>query len=76
MKFARNEVKSERLDRILRMPDVVKAVGVSRSSIYVWTQNGAFPPCLRIGVRAIGWRESEIQKYIADRSALWPSVKQ
>lgn len=47
-------------ERMLRLPDVLSAVGMSRSWLYGAMAHGDFPRPLRLGKRAIGWREADI----------------
>jgi prophage regulatory protein len=49
---------------ILRMPDVMKLTGLSRSSIYLMISNGSFPRQVSLGARAVGWRESDIHDWL------------
>jgi len=56
------------MEKILRMPDVMARVGVSKPTIYLWIKNGAFPAPLKIGPRASGWLVAEIDAWIADRA--------
>lgn len=53
-----------RNDRIIRLPEVIRLTGLSRSSIYAFMQKGCFPQRKKIGLRAVGWLESEIVKWI------------
>lgn len=55
-------------DRLMRLPEVVNIVQRSRTSIYYDVKAGRFPEPLRIGQRAIAWRESDIQKWITTRA--------
>ena len=55
-------------DRILRINEVSKIVGISRSSIYNYMKNGSFPEKIRLGVRMVGWLESHIQTWIAEHT--------
>jgi prophage regulatory protein len=52
---------------ILRLPKVLQATALSRSSIYVMMAEGRFPKPLKLGERAVGWPEAEIA--IAARDA-------
>ena len=56
------------LDRLLRLEDVVKAISLSRSSIYELMRDGRFPRPVRIGRRngAVAWRHSDISKYLSE----------
>jgi prophage regulatory protein len=55
--------------RILRRRDVEKRVGLSRSSIYSRVQDGKFPRPVNLGARAVGWLESEIDNWLAEKVA-------
>jgi len=56
------------IDRILRLPEVINYTGLSRSTIYSYMKNGRFPyACEMGGMRAIGWKESAILKWIGER---------
>jgi prophage regulatory protein len=52
---------------ILRLPDVKARTGLSRSTIYLYMNEGTFPESVSLGVRAIGWLESEIDKWVTER---------
>jgi prophage regulatory protein len=53
-------------DRIVRLRTVLDRTGLSRSTVYRKMQEGTFPPQLKISVNGTGWRESEINRWIAD----------
>ena len=61
------------VQRILRRPQVLERTGDSRSTLYAKMAAGIFPRPVRIGPRAVGWVESEIDEYvmalIAERDA-------
>lgn len=52
---------------ILRLQDVKKRTGLSRSSIYLRMKDKAFPISISLGGRAIGWLESDIDEWIVTR---------
>ena len=54
-------------DRLLRLGDVLVRSGLSRSTIYRKMREGSFPEPLKVGVRAVRWRESEIESWLASR---------
>lgn len=56
-------------DIILRLPRVSEITGLGRSSIYDAIQRGEFPRPLKLGMRASGWRMSEVQQWIARQTA-------
>jgi len=53
--------------RILRLPQVRTATGLSRSSIYAKVKEGSFPRYISLGARSVGWLESEVQAWIDER---------
>ena len=53
-------------NRILRRPEVEQWTGLSRSTIYRKIAEGTFPAQLRISVHGAGWRESDINRWVAD----------
>lgn len=59
---------------VLRLPEVIVRTGLKRSSIYLRINRGEFRP-LRLGPRAIGFLESEIDAWIAARSRVGVRVQ-
>jgi prophage regulatory protein len=53
--------------QILRLPQVCKVTGLGRSMIYQLESQHLFPSRVRIGLRAVGWVESEVQVWLASR---------
>jgi prophage regulatory protein len=53
-------------DRIVRMKTVLARAGLSRSTIYRKIAEGTFPAQVRISVNGAGWKESDIDRWIAD----------
>ena len=56
------------MPKILRLPDVIKNTGLSRSTIYAFMKEGKFPQNICLGIRARGWNENDIQAWINSRS--------
>lgn len=54
---------------ILRLPEVISLVGLSRSSIYQMMNAGIFPRAVSLGPRAVGWRTGDIRSWLKDRTA-------
>jgi len=54
-------------ERILRLPQVKALCGLSRSSIYTLMNAGRFPKHINLGIRSVGWIESECQTWVADQ---------
>lgn len=55
-------------DRLLRLPELVRTVGLTRSSIYRHIKAGKFPPPVKLG-SASAWVESEVQAWITHQIA-------
>lgn len=55
-------------DRILRRPEVEARTGLSRSTIYLWIQQGGFPKPVALGARLVGWRESDVTAWLEART--------
>ena len=53
--------------RILRRPQVETRVGYGRSAIYEQMAAGTFPKPIKLGPRAVGWLEEEINAWLASR---------
>ena len=54
-------------ERFLRLSDVKDRTGLSRSTIYLKISKGTFPRHIRLGVRCVGWLESEIDAWMQAR---------
>lgn len=54
---------------IKRLNDVKSIVGLSRSSIYAMMATGNFPKSIPLGLRSVGWLESDIQDWIDSKVA-------
>ena len=52
---------------ILRLPDVKRSTGLSRSTIYMRVAEGKFPKPVSLGGRAVGWLEEEVQNWLQNR---------
>ena len=56
-------------EKILRLPEVQKRTGLSRSTLYTKIKQGSFPKPISLGVRAVGFVEAEISDWIDRRIA-------
>ena len=57
------------MDKILRFPEVVALVGLSKASLYRMISAGQFVPQVRLGERSVGFRASEVAAWIESRKA-------
>jgi prophage regulatory protein len=60
-------------DRIIRLKTVLSRTGLSRSTIYRKITEGTFPSQLSISIHGAGWRESDINRWIADQVSWRPN---
>lgn len=61
---------SAAVSRLIRLPEVMNRVSLSRTAIYNRLKAGTFPKPVKLGSRAIAWQESSIDDWIADRIML------
>ena len=55
------------IERMLRLPEVRRVTGMSKSALYAMVSAGDFPKPARIGRRAVGWRESDVRAWLDSR---------
>jgi prophage regulatory protein len=53
--------------RALRLRQVCQLTGLGRSMIYQMQSEGRFPRSIKLGERAVGWLESEVNDWLATR---------
>jgi prophage regulatory protein len=58
----KNQIK----EALLRRKEVQELTGLSRSGLYASIRNGTFPAPIKIGLRAVAWRLSDISSWIAN----------
>ena len=54
-------------DRLLPRAEVEARCGIARTTIYRLMRAGEFPTPIKVGLRAVRWRESELEAFLADR---------
>lgn len=52
-------------DYLLRLPAVLKIVGISRAQLYKLLGKNEFPQPVHIG-KSVAWRNSDLEKWIED----------
>lgn len=60
-----NDTHSSRM--FLRLPQVLRLTGLSRSTIYKWVNQGDFPKPKQLGPRAIAWDSKELANWSENR---------
>ena len=66
MQTAPRAVSTSRL-RMLRLPQVCQVTGFCRSMIYLLEAQQRFPHRIKLGERAVGWLEEEVQAWLLSR---------
>nr|WP_297845297.1 AlpA family transcriptional regulator [Pseudomonas sp.] len=49
---------------IFRLPKVKEITGKGRSSIYAEIKDGTFPPPVKLGARAVGWKSTDVYDWM------------
>jgi prophage regulatory protein len=52
---------------MLRLPDVIRKTGLSRSQIYRLIDMGRFPGQIHLGERTTAWIEAEIEQWLKEQ---------
>ena len=55
--------------RIMRTPEVLATLGVSRMTLWRMVQAGIFPKPIRVSARCVGWMEREVQVWVEKKAA-------
>lgn len=55
---------------VWRLPAVKRVTQLGRSTIYLYVSQGRFPPPIRLGVRAVGWRAADVLRWIESRQVV------
>jgi prophage regulatory protein len=63
-------MSAEEASRILRLNTVLDRTGLSRSTLYRKIEGGTFPLRMQISERCVGWRESDVERWLGNLSPL------
>ncbi|MHB1643521.1 MAG: helix-turn-helix transcriptional regulator [Acidithiobacillus sp.] len=55
------------MDKIIRFPEVVDITGLSKATLYRMLREGQFVPRVQISERNVGFRQSEVAKWVESR---------
>ncbi|MGH8580656.1 MAG: helix-turn-helix transcriptional regulator [Gammaproteobacteria bacterium] len=55
------------MNKIIRMQEVTNRTGLKKSSVYDHIATGTFPKPVKLGPRAVGFVESEIDAWLAEK---------
>lgn len=56
-------------NKILRLPEVIETVGLSKSTIYSFMRDGMFPKSVNLGSNSRGWLLNEVNSWLEHRIA-------
>ena len=59
-------------EAVLRLPDVIALVGLSRASVYAQVAERRFPCPIKLTKHASGWRFGEVRAWLADPTGWSP----
>jgi prophage regulatory protein len=62
-------------ERYLTYKEVRARTGLGRTTVYTAMARGDFPPCFQLTARRVGWKESDVERWIASRKAPKPSAR-
>jgi len=55
------------MHKIIRLPEVMRTTGLARSTIYQKMAENSFPKPISLGVKSVGWLDTDIQHWIQER---------
>jgi prophage regulatory protein len=53
-------------DRLIKIDEVLKRTAMGKTKLYRMLKDGEFPKPVRLGSRSVAWRESTIDRWIAE----------
>ena len=56
----------ERPDRFLRLDEVLRRTSLKRTTLYRRIEEGRFPRQVPLTARCVGWRESAVERWLAN----------
>lgn len=56
-------------ERAIRLPEVIRLIGLSRTQIYRLVDRGQFPSPVRLSNRVTVWREADVQNWLSAKFA-------
>ena len=63
----KQNAQSEAIEMLLRKHKVIERTGLANSTLYYFIARGDFPSPVRLGVRSVAWKSSEIDEWINSR---------
>ena len=56
-------------ERLIRAKEVSHLIGLKKGSMYAGMRAGTFPRSVKLGARAVAWRESDVRGWMNSRAA-------
>lgn len=50
--------------KLMKLPEVLARVALSRSQVYAKVKDGTFPAPINVGIRAVAWVEQEVDAWV------------
>ena len=66
---------SVNLEQYLNIQEITASLKVSKSTLWRWIKQGLFPRPVRLGPKAVRWRESDIAAWDRERTAAEASAR-
>ena len=57
----------EAIPQLLRLPAVLRATGLARSTVYRMVAEHTFPAPVKLAKRAVGWRHDDVRTWTMGR---------
>ncbi len=54
-------------NQIIRAPEVIAMVGMSRTTLWRMEREGTFPKRLQLSTRNVGWKRASVEQWIQER---------
>lgn len=55
------------MEKIIKQPELIKALGISRGTLFNMRKEGKIPAPRKISSRCVGWLQSDIDKWLQSR---------
>ncbi len=52
------------MEKFLRLPQVAEMLGISKSTVWLYSRNGTLPKPTKLSARVTVWKESDVQNLI------------
>lgn len=62
------------MDRLMRKCEVLQAIGMKSTWLHKEVKAGRFPKSVKIGLRAVAWKRSDIEKWLEARTYVTVAV--